>query len=110
MAAAAIVVVLLAGRTPSGPGSPGARIEPAAATGGVAQVLAEPGTRQGVLRTPTGVAGGRVVLGPDGPGYLTGLAPAPRGATRWLWLDTASGPVRVGIDPRRVDRSLRRAR
>ena len=74
-------------------GRPGGRIEPAAANGGVAQVLAEPGTRQGVLRSPTGVAGGRVVLDPGGSGYLTGL-PIPAGATtHWLWLDTAS-PVR----------------
>jgi hypothetical protein len=99
VAAAAIVVVLIAGRTPSGSGSPGGDFEPAAANGGVAHVLAEPGTRQGVLRSPSGVAGGRVLLDPSGSGYLTGL-PIPAGrATNWLWLDTAS-PVRVGSIPR----------
>jgi hypothetical protein len=99
VAAAAIVVVLLAGRTPSGSGSTGGRIQPAAANGGVARVLAEPGTRQGVLRSPTGVSGGRVVLDPSGSGYLTGLRIPSAGTTEWLWLDTAS-PVRVGPIPR----------
>jgi hypothetical protein len=94
-----IVVVLIAGRTPSGSGSPGGRIEPAAANGGIARVLTEPGTRQGTLRTPTGAAGGRVALDPNGSGYLTGLQVPPGSATKWLWLDTAA-PVRVGSIPR----------
>jgi hypothetical protein len=98
VAAAAVVVVLIAGRTPSGSGSTGGRIEPAAANGGIAKVLAEPGTRQGVLRSPTGVAGGRVLLDLGGSGYLTGLAIPAGTATSWLWLDTAS-PVRVGSIP-----------
>jgi hypothetical protein len=100
VAAAAIIVVLLAGRTPSVPGPSGGRIEPAASAGDVTQVLAEPGTRQGVLRTPAGVAGGRVVLGADGSGYLTGLNLGSGNAkTYWLWLDTGPSPVRVGSIP-----------
>jgi hypothetical protein len=97
VAAAAIVVVLIAGRTPSGSGA-GGRVEPAAANGGVAKVLADPGTRKGVLRSPTGVAGGKVLLDPGGSGYLTGLPIPAGGTTSWLWLETVS-PVRVGPIP-----------
>ena len=100
VAAAAIVVVLLASRTPSVPGPPGGRVEPAAANGDVTQVLAQPGTRRGVLRTPAGAAAGEAILGADGSGYLTGLQRAPGDATtRWLWLDTGAAPVRVGSIP-----------
>jgi len=60
----------------------------------VARVLAEPGARQGVLRTGTGTTVGRLALGPDGQGYLYGLP--DRSSAQWLWLETASGPVRVG--------------
>jgi hypothetical protein len=99
-AAAAIVVALAVGGPASGPGSPGARIAPAAATSGVAQVLAEPGARTGVLRSPNGRTAGRVALGPEGQGFLYDLAlPLPGGAPRWLWLTTGSDPVRVGRIP-----------
>jgi hypothetical protein len=96
-AAAAIAVALAAGRPASGPGSPGGRIAPAASTAGVAQVLAQPGARTGVLRTTNGETAGRVALAPDGQGFLYELTPAPPGAQpRWLWLLTGSDPVRVG--------------
>ena len=41
------------------------------------------------------------MLGPDGRGFVYDLAPARffSGGTEWLWLDTASGPVRVGRVP-----------
>jgi hypothetical protein len=95
-AAVVVVVLLVAGRSGPVPGSPGARIQPAAATG-LSRVFGEPGTRQGALRTPAGAPAGQVVLGVGGDGFLTGLAPAAApGATSWLWLDTGSGPVRVG--------------
>ena len=57
-----------------------------------------PARAQGLLRSPTGVAGGRVLLDPGGSGYLTGLPIPAGGTTYWLWLDTAS-PVRVGSIP-----------
>ena len=98
--AAAIVVALAVGRPTTGPSSPGARIEPAAATASVARVLGERGTREGVLRTRTGVKAGRVALGLRGEGYLYDLGPALPPNARWLWLDTASGAVRVGRMPR----------
>ena len=62
-------------------------------------VLGERGTRKGVLRTESGATAGRVALGLRGEGYLYDLeARAPN--AQWLWLDTASGPVRVGRMPR----------
>jgi hypothetical protein len=96
-AAAAIAVVLAVGGPASGPGSPGGRIAPAASTSGVAQVLAEPGARTGVLRATNGETVGRVALGPEGQGFLYHLAlAAPASEPRWLWLITGSDPVRVG--------------
>ena len=61
-------------------------------------MLAESGTRTGVLRTPNGDIAGRVALGPDGQGFLYDLTPAsaPGARPRWLWLLTGSDPVRVG--------------
>ena len=53
------------------------------------------GTRRGVLHAGTGTTVGRVALGPDGQGYLYDL-PAARSSAQWLWLETPSGPVRVG--------------
>jgi hypothetical protein len=100
VAAAAIVVVLIAGRSPSGPGAPAGRIESAAASGGVARVLADPGTRKGVLRAADGAPGGRVALDPHGSGYLTGLQIPAANTTPWLWLETDSAPVPVGSIPR----------
>ena len=100
VAAAAIIVVLFAGRTPSVPSSPGARIQPVASPGDLGRVLTAPGTRQGVLRTPAGVDAGRAILDPKGSGFLTGLSfPAASRTNYWLWLDTDTAPVRVGIIP-----------
>ena len=96
-AAAVIVVLLVAGRTTTGVGSTGARIEPAAATGDLARVLSEHDLRRGALRAPGRGGAGRVVLDGQGDAYLTGLPPAAAGGRRlWLWLDGASGPVHVG--------------
>ena len=94
-AAAAIVVVLAVGQSGNGPSAPGARIEPAAANG-LAHVLGERGTRAGVLRTGTGATAARVALAPDGQGYLYDVVPVQSSNAPWLWLDTSSGPVRVG--------------
>jgi hypothetical protein len=92
--AAALVVVLAVGRPSSEPGSPGGRIAPAASSGNVTQLLADPGTRAGVLRSATGAPSGRVALGRDGQGYVLDSRPPAPGT--WLWLDTTSGPVLVG--------------
>jgi hypothetical protein len=96
--AAALVVVLLIGRPGGSPGSPGGSIAPAASTGSVTQVLAEPDSRTGVLRSATGATVGHVALGSDGQGYLYDLTlPKPAEPDQqWLWLDTTSGPVLVG--------------
>jgi hypothetical protein len=98
VAAAAIIVALAVSRPTTGPGNPGARIQPAAATDSVARVLAAPGTREGVLRTGTAASVGRVALGLDGQGYLYDLSTA-RSSPQWLWLETATGAVRVGRMP-----------
>jgi hypothetical protein len=95
-AAAAIAVALAVGGTATGPASPGGRIAPAAATGSVERVLAQPGTRTGVLHAPDGGTTGKVALGADGQGFLYQLTPAPAGAARWLWLDTGTEKIRVG--------------
>ena len=70
-------------------------IAPAASSGSVTQVLADQGTRKGVLRSSTGVETGGVALGSDGQGYVLDLRAPPAPGT-WLWLDTTSGPVLVG--------------
>lgn len=100
-AAAAIAVALAVGLPATGPGSPGARIARAASTAGVERLLADPGTRKGVLHTPSGDTVGRVALSPDGQGFLYALPP-PRSSgqgARWLWLDTGSDQVLVGRLP-----------
>ena len=96
--AAALVVVLVIGRPGGNPGSPAGRIAPAASRGTATQVLAEPGTRVGVLRSAAGATAGHVALGSDGQGYLYDLTPPNTAATdrQWLGLDTASGPGLVG--------------
>jgi hypothetical protein len=94
-AAAAIAVALAVGGTATGPASPGGRIAPAAATGSVARVLAEAGTRTGVLHAPDGATTGKVALGTDGQGFLYDLPPST-GTARWLWLDAGSEQVLVG--------------
>lgn len=101
VAAAAIVVALAAGRPGSGSGpATGARIQPASSTETVQRVLAERGTRVGVMRAGTGAAVGRVALGPDGQAFLYDLASSPASGAQWLWLDTGAGAVRVGHLPR----------
>jgi hypothetical protein len=95
-AAAAIVVALAVSRPGSGPGSPGARIAAVASTDNVARVLEDPRTRKGVLRSATGLIDGRVALGSDGQGFLYERRPFRSPDSQWLWLETGSGPVRVG--------------
>lgn len=95
-AAAAIVVVLAVSRPDRGPGSPGARIAAAASTDSMTRVLEDPRTRKGVLRSANGLIDGRVALGPDGQGFLYERRPLRSPGPQWLWLDTGSGPVRVG--------------
>jgi hypothetical protein len=99
-AAAAIALVLAVGvLRPEQPDAPGGHIAAASATGSVAQVLAEPGTRTAALRAANGTTVGRVALSADGQGYLYDLTPAADGRARLLWLDTTADPVRVGLMP-----------
>jgi hypothetical protein len=53
------------------------------------------------LAGPSGEPVGRVVVDPDGRGFVYDLRlpAAPAGESYWLWLATTSGPTRVGALP-----------
>jgi anti-sigma-K factor RskA len=60
-----------------------------------------PGARVVTMRAEDGTAGARVIVLPDGSGFVRGTALPPPGARRdfQLWSITPSGPVSAGVLP-----------
>jgi anti-sigma-K factor RskA len=60
-----------------------------------------PGARVVTMRAEDGTAGARVIVLPDGTGFVRGTALPPPGARRdfQLWSITPSGPVSAGVLP-----------
>ena len=100
LAAAAAVVALVLGLTLAHADTRIDRLQSAtAAPGTVAAALATPGHRQVELRTTAEVAVARVVLLPDGRGYLvsSALPSLDPGRTYQLWGIVGKTPISLGL-------------